>query len=89
MPVLKLKPWTTEHSLQRGGRFFVLYTYWTNFTPKRARTGDYEVLPYEADGYWKFETTINPQYLEEMSPKSRNRFLFQMEDYYHIKPNQE
>jgi len=84
--VLKLNAWTTEHSLNRGGRYFVLYRYWTNFNTKRAKTGDYEVLPYDAEGYWSFETTIDPKYLEEMTLTNRNRFLWQMEDYYG-KPN--
>lgn len=60
----------------------MLYKYWTNFNQKRAKTDDYEVLPYDAEGYWQFETTIDPRYLEDMSPINRNRFLFQMEDHY-------
>ena len=89
MPVLKLNAWTTEHSLNRGGRYFVLYRYWTNFNNKRARTGDFEVLPYDAEGYWWFETTIDPKYLEDMSPKDLRRFLYQMADYYKKVPDDE
>lgn len=60
----------------------MLYRYWTNFNQKRAHTGQYEVLSYDAEGYWWFDTTIDPKYLEDMSPKHRSRFLFQMEDHY-------
>lgn len=65
----------------------MLYRYWTNFNKKRARTQDYEVLPYDAEGYWWFETTIDPKYLEGMDPKTLNRFLYQMEDYYKREDN--
>lgn len=82
MGLLRLKSWAVESQLSRGGRYFVLYRYWTNFNKKRSRTGEYEVLPYDAEGYWWFETTIDPKYLEEMSPKNRNRFLFSMEEHY-------
>lgn len=60
----------------------MLYKYWTNFNQKRARTNTYEVLPYEAEGYWKFETTIDPKYLDDMSPLHRSRFLYQMREHY-------
>jgi hypothetical protein len=82
MSLLKLKSWATESRLSRGGRYFVLYRYWTNFNLKRAKTDDFEVLPYDAEGYWWFETTIDPQYLEDMPPKNRIRFLYQMEGHY-------
>lgn len=60
----------------------MLYRYWTNFNKKRATSGNYEVLLQGAEGYWWFETTIDPKYLEEMTLKHRNRFLYQMEDFY-------
>lgn len=60
----------------------MLYKYWTNFNHKRARTNEYEVLLAPAEGYWRFETTIDPKYLDDMSPTNRNRFLFQMEEHY-------
>lgn len=60
----------------------MLYRYWTNFNKRRSRTGDFEVLPYDAEGYWTFETTLDPKHIEEMDPKHLRRFLFQMEEHY-------
>lgn len=61
----------------------MIYSYWTNFNGRRAKTGDYEVLGYNPElGYWNFKTNIDSQRIEDWSIKERNRFLFQMEEHY-------
>lgn len=61
----------------------MIYSYWTNFNGRRAQTGDYEILVYDPElGYWNFKTNIEPQRMEGWDLRHRNRFLFQMEEFY-------
>lgn len=77
-----LREWNTEDRLRRGGKYFMTFSYWTNFNHKRAMSGSYEVLSKAAEGYWWFETTLTQDDLDKMNKQQLNRFLFQMHEVY-------